>query len=511
MSPHLAGEQKGVGATFHTHYQFGETEQATRTTAIRRYRTGTGFWEIKVSDKEKTKGQLIEELQRLRQQVAELQEPEKECKREEAERERLLTALERRSAQLQTALEVSSAVSSILDPGELIQQVVNLVRERFELYYAGLFLVDQTGEWTGEPDRWVVLRAGTGEAGQKMLEQDHKLEAGGTSMIGWCVANKQARIALDVGEEAVRFENPLLPETRSELALPLISRRQVIGAMTIQSTQEAAFSEEDIAVLQGVADQIAIAIENARAYELEREAARQLREAEGIRRRFLANMSHALREPLNNIIGFSRLILKGIDGPISEQQRSDLEIVHADGQHLLGLINDLLDVAKIEAGLMELDFREVDLGEIISSVMTTTSALVRDKDIQLRQEIHSDLPLIEADWTRLRQVLLKLLSNAAQSTERGSITVRAWPEGDSVQVAVADMGPGISKEDWERVFGRFEQGEVGMNHSQGVGLGLALCKEFVEMHGGRIWVESKVGKGSTFTFSLPLRQRASTS
>ena len=460
-----------------------------------------------MNDKEKTKEQLIEELQRLRQQVAELQEPEEECKREEAERERLLTALERRSAQLQTALEVSSAVSSILDPGKLIQRVVNLVRERFDLYYAGLFLVDQTGEWTGEPGRWAVLRAGTGEAGQKMLEQGHKLEAGGISMIGWCVANKRARIALDVGEEAVRFENPLLPETRSELALPLISRGQVLGAMTIQSTQEAAFSKKDIAVLQGVADQIAIAIENARAYELEREAARQLREAEGIRRRFLANMSHALREPLNNIIGFSRMILKGIDGPISEQQRGDLEVVYASGQHLLGLINDLLDVAEIEAGLMELDFREVDLGEIINSVMATISALVRDKNIELRQEIHPDLPLIEADGTRLRQVLLRLLSNAAQFTERGSIVVRAWPEGDSIRVAVADTGPGISKEDRERVFERFEKGKAGMSHPQGIGLGLALCKEFVEMHGGRIWVEGKEGVGSTFFFTLPRRAR----
>ncbi len=190
-----------------------------------------------------------------------------ERKTAEAERERLLAVLERRALQLQTAADVSRAASSILDPDELIRQVVDLVRERFDLYYAGLFLVDQTGEWTDEPGKWAVLRAGTGEAGRQMLAQGHKLEIGGASMIGWCIANRQARIALDVGEEPVRFDNPLLPGTRSELALPLISRGEVIGALTIQSAQEAAFSQEDIAVLQTMADQVANAIANARLFE----------------------------------------------------------------------------------------------------------------------------------------------------------------------------------------------------------------------------------------------------
>jgi PAS domain S-box-containing protein len=171
--------------------------------------------------------------------------------------------LVQRSNQLQTAAEVSRAASSILDPDELIQQVVDLAFKRFDLYYVGLFLVDQTGEWTGEPGKWAMLRAGSGEAGQQMLAAGHKLEIGGESMIGWCVANKQARIALDAGEEAVRFENPFLPATRSEMALPLISRGQVIGAMTVQSEEQAAFSDEDIAVFQTMADQLANAIENA--------------------------------------------------------------------------------------------------------------------------------------------------------------------------------------------------------------------------------------------------------
>jgi PAS domain S-box-containing protein len=190
-----------------------------------------------------------------------------ESKRAAAERERLLADLVQRSNQLQTAAEVSQAATGILDPKELIQQVVDLVQARFGLYYVGLFLVDRAGEWTDEPGTWAVLQAGSGEAGQQMLSVGHKLEIGGESMIGWCVANQQARIALDVGEEAVRFDNPYLPETRSEMALPLIARHQAVGAMTVQSEEQAAFSDEDIAVLQTMADQVANAIENARLLE----------------------------------------------------------------------------------------------------------------------------------------------------------------------------------------------------------------------------------------------------
>ncbi len=180
-----------------------------------------------------------------------------ELREAEAARERLTEELAARATQLQTAAEVSRAASSILETEELLRQSVALIRERFGLYYVGIFLLDESG-------RQAVLRAGTGEAGRQMMATGHKLEVGGTSMIGWCIANRQARIALDVGQDAVRFENPFLPKTRSEMALPLISRGQPIGAMTIQSTQEAAFSQEDITVLQTMADQLANAIANAR-------------------------------------------------------------------------------------------------------------------------------------------------------------------------------------------------------------------------------------------------------
>ncbi len=191
-----------------------------------------------------TSQELIEGNRQLRRQIAEL---------------------ERYAMQLKTATDISSAATSILDLDELLPHVVELVRERFGLYYAGIFLLDEQREWA-------VLRAGTGEAGRKMLEAGHRLKMGSESMIGWCTAHDQARIALDVGDEAVRFDNPLLPKTHSEMALPLSARGRVIGAMTIQSTEEAAFSDQDIAALQTMADQVASAIENARLFERTQEA-----------------------------------------------------------------------------------------------------------------------------------------------------------------------------------------------------------------------------------------------
>jgi DNA-binding LacI/PurR family transcriptional regulator/putative methionine-R-sulfoxide reductase with GAF domain len=191
---------------------------------------------------------------------------------------------ERRALRLQTAAQVSRAASSILDPESLIQHVVDLIRERFGLYYVGLFLVDKEGRWTGEPGKWAVLRAGTGEAGRKMMKQRHRLKVGGLSMIGACVASGEARIALDVGEEAVRFDNPLLPETHSEMALPLVSRGDAIGALSIQSSKKAAFSTEDIAVLRIMADQVANAVENARLFKQTQDA---LEEIETVHRSYL--------------------------------------------------------------------------------------------------------------------------------------------------------------------------------------------------------------------------------
>lgn len=402
--------------------------------------------------------------------------------------------IQRRAIQMQASLEVGQAVTSILDPDRLLPQVVRVVRNRFVYSYAAVYTTDEDGTY-------LLLRAYDGEA-DPFPGQRIPCELPGP-------VGRAFRERIPVVESrpiAVKIGPPAC-YTRSEAALPLCLGEQTLGVLHVQSTDEEGFDQDDVSALQNVATQITIALENARAYAVELEAVKQLRELDRSKRHFLANMSHELRTPLNNIIGFSRLMLKGIEGPLTEQQQYDLQIIYQDGMHLLGLINDLLDISQIEAGLMELDFQEVDLADLIHSVMATASALVRDKDIELRQEIAADLPKVQADLVRIRQVLVHLLANAAKFTERGTITLRAWSADGHVLVSVSDTGSGIPPEDHERIFERFDQGSLADGRRRnGAGLGLALCKEFVEMHGGSIRVESEIGKGSTFTFSLPLNQ-----
>jgi len=411
--------------------------------------------------------------------------------------------VQRRAIQLATTVKVSQAATSILESDKLLREVVRVVHDSFFAYlYVGIYLLSDEGGL-------VVLEEGRGGR-EKMAA----VKAKPVSIEDVSARAEAISRAARTGEPCiVRWDAKSAQEAlfssyiHAEAALPLSMGGQIIGVLNILSTEEDDFDADDISVLQNVANQITIALESARAYSVEREAAERLRELDRSKRRFLANMSHELRTPLTNIIGFSRLMLKGIEGSLTEQQRNDLQIIYQNGQHLLGLINDLLDISQIEAGLMELEFRKVDLTALIESVMSTASALVRDKQaVSLCQEIDSDLPIARVDKTRVRQVLLLLLANAAKFTEQGTITVRAWPDDGQIKISVSDTGMGILPKDQERIFEQFEQGTLGNGRRpNGAGLGLALSKEFVEMHGGRIWVESEMGEGATFTFTLPLQ------
>jgi signal transduction histidine kinase/CheY-like chemotaxis protein len=278
----------------------------------------------------------------------------------------------------------------------------------------------------------------------------------------------------------------------------------------IQSIQKDAFSQDDISVLQSLGDQVAVAIDNARSYELSQQLIKDLREIDQLKSQFLANMSHELRTPLNSIIGFSRVILKGIDGPVTDLQQQDLTAIYNSGQHLLGLINDVLDLARIEAGKMELNFEEVHLAEMTTSVMSTAKGLVKEKPIQLIQRVPANMPTVRGDTMRVRQVLLNLISNASKFTEEGSITVQSLiqegPTGKmEALINVIDTGPGISTEDQEKLFKAFSQVDGSATRkSGGSGLGLSICANLVQLQGGRIGIHSGPGKGSTFWFTLPL-------
>ncbi len=300
-----------------------------------------------------------------------------------------------------------------------------------------------------------------------------------------------------------------------KLVVPIRAQDEILGVFEFEQPE---FGEEwvddDRVMVEEVAQQLALALLDARSYQVTQQALEDMREADQLKSQFLANMSHELRTPLNSIIGFSRVILKGIDGPVTETQEEDLRAIYNAGQHLLGLINDILDLSRIEAGKMELAFTEVDLGEIIQGVMSTAVGLVKDKPIELVTNIPEDLPTLQADNIRIRQVLLNLIANAAKFTREGQIaaSARLIDRGDrkEILIAVADTGIGIAPQDQKKLFEPFSQVDASPTRAtEGSGLGLSITRHLVELHGGRIWVESTPGEGSTFAFTLPLEPPAS--
>jgi signal transduction histidine kinase/DNA-binding response OmpR family regulator len=420
------------------------------------------------------------------------------------ERQRLLEEARRRALELQAAAEVARDTTSTLSLDILLERIVNQIITRFKYYHSSIFLKEETGNYA-------VIRESTGQAGQILKERGFKLSTGSNSIIGQVLATGDAVTVNDVAHSAIYFPTPLLPDTRSEMGLPLKLGERILGVLDIQSTEPNAFSSDDIAVLQILADQIAVAIDNARSYELVQQAIEDMREVDRMKSQFLANMSHELRTPLNSIIGFSRVILKGIDGPINEIQEEDLTAIYHSGQHLLNLINDVLDLSKIEAGKMELSLSDLNLNELVRSVMSTAAGLVKDKPVALSYSIPDDLPILYADSTRIRQILLNLISNAAKFTDEGSIEIKAGVINHNGQaeviVTVADTGPGIAEADRYKLFQPFSQvDDSPTRKTGGTGLGLSICRSLIDMHQGRIGLlESEISKGSTFYFALPIR------
>ncbi|NPV75935.1 MAG: GAF domain-containing protein [Anaerolineae bacterium] len=419
------------------------------------------------------------------------------------ERQRLLHEAQRRAIELQAAAEIARDTTSTLSLDILLKRIIDLLIERFQFYYAAIFLMD-------EQNRYAIVQEASGQAGKEMKEQRYRLPVGSKSIIGSVTVTGIPMIVADVSQSPIFLPHPKLEKTRSEMGIPLKLGNRIIGALDIQSDQVNAFTQDIVAVLQILADQIAVAIDNARSYELAQRAVEEMKEVDRLKSQFLANMSHELRTPLNSIIGFSRVILKGIDGPVNELQQQDLTAIYNSGQHLLVLINDILDLSKIEAGKMELAFTEIHVSDLINSVMSTAIGLVKDKPIEMNYIISPDLPTVQADATRVRQVLLNFISNAAKFTEQGTITVEAKtavsPEGKpEVMITVTDTGSGIAPEDEAKLFQPFSQvDDSPTRKTGGTGLGLSISRSLIELHHGRIGLlYSEVGKGSTFFFTLP--------
>ena len=295
---------------------------------------------------------------------------------------------------------------------------------------------------------------------------------------------------------------------KAAIAAPMLWEGNGIGAILVGRNHAGPFSDKDIALLRTFADQAVIAIQNVRLFREIQDKSRQLETANRHKSEFLANMSHELRTPLNAIIGFSEVLLERLFGELNEKQDDYLKDIHSSGKHLLQLINDILDLSKVEAGRMELEPSTFDVPMAIGNAMTLIRERAQKHEIALGIDADPNLGEITADERKFKQILLNLLSNAVKFTpDGGRIDVKARRAVDHVVVGVHDTGIGIAAEDQEAVFEEFRQ--VGRNYTnkqEGTGLGLALTRKFVELHGGRIWLESEPGKGSTFTFTIPSKQ-----
>jgi len=289
--------------------------------------------------------------------------------------------------------------------------------------------------------------------------------------------------------------------------VPLVREDRLIGALTMNRKTPGEFPPETIQLLQTFATQSALAIQNARLFREIEVKSRQLEVASQHKSEFLANMSHELRTPLNAIIGFSEVLTDRMFGELNEKQEEYLKDIYASGTHLLSLINDILDLSKIEAGRMELELTEFDLPTAIENALMLVRERAGRRSIAVHTNIDQRLGQIHADERKIRQVVLNMLSNAIKFTpEGGRIEVGAALGDGFVEVSVSDTGIGIAPEDQDKVFEEFRQVGTAAKKVEGTGLGLTLCRKFVELHGGRIWVKSQLAAGSTFTFTIPVQR-----
>ncbi len=425
---------------------------------------------------------------------------------------RLFQELQARTAELTRSVgelealgEVSRAISSTLDLDRVLATVASRANHLAETDGGAIYEFDQASRslrlraTDGFPEEFVALLRttplvyGEGAVGRTVMTREPVQ-----------VAN-----VMDTDAYTSRVRDALVRHGyQSLLAIPLLSEDEVVGALVVNRKAAGAFPDRTVGLLRTFASQSALAIENARLFSEIEDKSRQLEEANQHKSEFLASVSHELRTPLNAIIGFSEVMLERLFGEVNEKQEEYLNDILSSGRHLLSLINDILDLAKIEAGRMELELGAFDVPQAIDNTLMLVRERAMRRGIVLERSVEPRLGEITGDERKVKQVLLNLLSNAVKFTpEGGRIEVRAAVADGTVEISVSDTGVGIAPEDHEAVFEEFRQ--VGSDYArrhEGTGLGLALARRFVELHGGRIWIKSQTGQGSTFTFAIPMRQ-----
>lgn len=415
----------------------------------------------------------------------------------------------RRADEMSFLFDVTSRAAAAETLQGAIQNVADELRDSLDALSVSIYL-PQTYIDTDENTFQVLQPIALSGSDQPIMElSDVRLDDGTINLIASAANNRRATILNNVENEPRYI--PVMGGARSAVIVPLSSGATLIGLISMESALVNAYDNDTLTLLRTLSGTLSAIIQNRQLLEQVQKTNDQLRELDRLKSDFLANMSHELRTPLNSIIGFSRVILKGIDGPLTEMQEQDLSTIYNSGLHLLNLINDILDQAKIAAGKMDLQFDYFEMKPVIDGVRSIGIGLVKDKPIDIVVDIAPGLQPVYGDEFRTRQILLNLVSNAAKFTREGAITISVYPVFDEfsglqmIRTDVMDTGIGIAEADLPLLFEAFRQVDSSLTRTAGgTGLGLPIAKSLVEMQGGRMEVASRVNVGSTFSVLMPV-------